>query len=95
MLYPKGKTISVFVLLTLKVLVVYAQELPVKAGKILDLCYQFKFNSADSLMSAYFADQKSGEEVELYMLKANILWWKIISGINGKPTKLTYYQTHL
>lgn len=93
MLYPKGKTISVFVLLTLKVLVVYGQELPVKAGKILDLCYQFKFNSADSLMNTYFADQKSGEEVELYMLKANILWWKIISGINDKPTKLKYYQT--
>jgi hypothetical protein len=93
MLYLKGKTISVFILFTLKVLVVYGQELPVKAGKILDLCYQFKFNSADSLMNIYFTELKSGEEVELNMLKANILWWKIISGINDKATKSTYYQT--
>ena len=35
---------------------------------------------------------KNGEEVELYMLKANILWWKIISGINDKATKNNYYQ---
>ncbi len=93
MLYTKRKIISVLLLLTVNVVVVIAQELPVKAGKILDLCYQFKFNSADSLINIYFAEIKSGEEVELNMLKANILWWKIISGINDKATKSTYYQT--
>ena len=69
-----------------------AQEMPVKAGKILDLCYQFKLKTADSLLAVYAAEMKAGQEVELSLLKANIYWWKIISGINDKSTKNVYYQ---
>jgi hypothetical protein len=89
----KKKVFSVLFTFIVGVVPIFAQELPVKVGKILDLCYQFKFNSADSLMSNYFLEMKNGEEVELYMLKANILWWKIISGKNDKLTKSNYYQT--
>lgn len=83
---------SLVFFLTLPVHTLFAQELPVKAGKILDYCYQFKLKSADSLLNIYISESKSGDEVELYMLKANIYWWKIISGINDKATKATYYQ---
>lgn len=80
-------------MLTASVINLLAQEMPVKAGKILELCYQFKLKSADSLLNIYFSQVKAGEEVELNMLKANIYWWKIISGINDKSTKSIYYQT--
>ena len=93
MLYAIRRIFSVLLLLAVDVIPTSAQEMPVKAGKILDLCYQFKFNTADSLINVYFSEMKNGEEVELYMLKANILWWKIISGINDKATKNNYYQT--
>ena len=93
MLYAKKKIYTSILLLTLCVFNVLAQEMPVKAGKILDLCYLLKFNSADSLMNIYFSELKNGEEVELHMLKANIYWWKIISGINDKETMNKYYQT--
>jgi hypothetical protein len=66
---------SVLLFLTVDVISISAQEMPVKAGKILDLCYQFKFNSADSLINIYFSEMKNGEEVELHMLEANILCW--------------------
>jgi hypothetical protein len=93
MLYTKKKIILPILLLTASVVNLYAQEMPIKAGKILELCYQFKLKSADSLINIYFSQSKAGEEVELNMLKANIYWWKIISGINDKSTKITYYQT--
>lgn len=93
MLYIKIKIFLSFLLLTACTLGSFAQDMPVKAGKILDLCYQFKLKSADSLINIYFAQIKPGEEVELNMLKANIYWWKIISGINDKSTKTIYYQT--
>jgi len=93
MLYKRNIKIKFLLLLTFNVIYTYAQELPVKAGKIFDLCYQFKFKSADSLLNIYFTDAKKGEEVELNMLKANIYWWKIISGVNDKDTKTKYYKT--
>ena len=92
MLYAQRRIFSVLLLFTICHIRAAAQEMPIKAGKILDLCYQFKFNTADSLIKNYFSEIKSGEEVELYMLKANIYWWKIISGINDKTTKYNYYQ---
>jgi hypothetical protein len=79
-------------LLFLYSLALQAQEMPVKAGKILDLCYQFKLKTADSLLAVYTAEMKSGQEVELSLLKANVYWWKIITGINDKTTKNNYYE---
>jgi len=70
-----------------------ADEMSIKTGKIFDLCYQFKFNSADSLMNSYFNSMKSGEELELNLLQSHILWWKIISGLNDKITIQDYYKT--
>lgn len=92
MLYTQKKIVALILLLTGVVIKLTAQEMPIKAGKILDLCYQLKLNSADSLITSYMSEMKKGEEVELYMLKANIYWWKIITGINDKSTKNKYYQ---
>lgn len=86
-----------FLFLLLLVVPVYetckADEMSIKAGKIFDLCYQFKFISADSLMNSYFITMKNGEELELNLLQANVLWWKIISGLNDKITIQNYYKT--
>jgi hypothetical protein len=93
MLGYRRKLLTLFCLIIANLSLAYAQDLPVKVGKVLELCYQFKFKSADSLVAIYFLEQKSGEEVELQMLQANIYWWKIISGINDKSTKTKYYQS--
>lgn len=91
-MFSSKKYVLITILLFLVGLNTYAQELPIKAGKIVELCYQFKFKTADSIMAVYFSEMKQGEELELYMLKANIYWWKIISGINDKTTKANYYK---
>jgi hypothetical protein len=91
-MFLSKKYVSITIFLFLVGLNTYAQELPVKAGNIVELCYQFKFKTADSLMAVYFSEMKQGEELELYMLKANIYWWKIISGINDKTAKANYYK---
>jgi hypothetical protein len=92
-MYIKVKIVTIcMVLLTFTVKSLYAQDISIKAGKILDLCYHFKLKSADSLLNIYLAESKTEEKVELQMLMANIYWWKIISGINDKSTKTKYYQ---
>lgn len=93
MFISKKKIVFILLFIIPVIRTASAQELPVKAGKVLDLCYRFRFKSADSLLLIYFSELKKGEEVELQMLKANIYWWKIISGINDKTTKVNYYQT--
>jgi hypothetical protein len=61
-MFLSKKYVLITILLFLVGLNIYAQELPIKAGKIVELCYQFKFKTADSIMAVYFSEMKQGED---------------------------------
>ena len=86
---------SFFIILVVLAPYSQAQNINTKAKKLFDYCYQFKFKSADSLLTIYANTALPNEQVELQLLKANLLWWKIISGDDSKQQKTTYYDVLL
>lgn len=59
---------------------------------IFEMCYKFKFRSADSLIKIAKSEPGTKDLAEISFMEANILWWKTISGQNENSIKKEFYN---
>jgi hypothetical protein len=63
-----------------------------RSTQIFEYCYNFKFKSADSLLKIFSTEAEGRDIVEVNLLESNILWWKIVSGLNDESLKKQFYN---
>lgn len=70
----------------------FAQEAGKNATLLAEYCYRFQFKSADSLMAVIEKPSGGVKTAEVFLLKANMIWWNLISGNDSKKLRDDYYK---